>query len=110
MSERSPETRDRQRLDAWLWHARVVRTRSLARALACDGYVRVNGTRAEQPAKPVRVGDVLTIALERRVRVLEIRALGERRGNAAEAGLLFAELLADRPASPATAAIGATAP
>jgi len=34
---------DRQRIDKWLWHARVVRTRTAATALASAGHVRVNG-------------------------------------------------------------------
>jgi ribosome-associated heat shock protein Hsp15 len=34
---------DRQRLDKWLWHARVVRTRSAAAALAPTRHSRVNG-------------------------------------------------------------------
>src|ERR1039458_9208131 len=63
---------ERQRLDKWLWFARVVRTRTLAGRLVGDGHVRVNAQRIETPAKPVRPGDVLTIALERRVRVLRI--------------------------------------
>lgn len=85
------EAPGRLRLDRWLWHARVVRTRTLAQKLASDGYVRVNGVRAEQD-RPVRVGDVLTIALERQVRVLQVKALGERRGSATEASLLFEEI------------------
>jgi len=49
---------DRQRIDKWLWHARVVRTRSAAAALAEAGFVRVNGTRIEAPSAAVRCGDV----------------------------------------------------
>ena len=47
---------DRQRLDKWLWFARFARTRSLAARLASDGFVRVNGSRAEHPAKAIGVG------------------------------------------------------
>ena len=32
---------DRQRIDKWLWHARVVRTRSAAAALSDSGLVRI---------------------------------------------------------------------
>ena len=38
-----PAAGDRQRIDKWLWHARLVRTRGAAAALAGAGYVRVNG-------------------------------------------------------------------
>ena len=40
----------------------------------------------------MRVGDVLTIALERRVLVLKVAALGTRRGPLAEAQKLYEDL------------------
>ncbi len=83
---------ERQRLDKWLWFARVVRTRTLATRLVDDGHVRVNTQRVETPAKPVGPGDVLTIALERQVRVLRIVAIAPRRGGAEDAKRLFEEL------------------
>jgi ribosome-associated heat shock protein Hsp15 len=86
------EARERLRLDKWLWHARVVKSRSLAAQLVSEGHVRVNGTRVETPAKPVKPSDVLTVALERTVRVLKIVALGTRRGPASEAQGLYEDL------------------
>jgi ribosome-associated heat shock protein Hsp15 len=82
----------RQRLDKWLWFARVARTRSLAARLVAEGHVRLNARRIETPAKGVVPGDVLTIALERHVRVLRVVAPGARRGGFTEASLLFEEL------------------
>ena len=84
---------DRQRIDKWLWHARVVRTRSAAAALAASGHVRLNGARIAAPAKPVKAGDVVTIALDARVRVLKVTGFALRRG-AAEAGRALYEDLA----------------
>ncbi|MGH6801670.1 MAG: RNA-binding S4 domain-containing protein, partial [Methylocella sp.] len=43
-------------------------------------------------AKGIGPGDVLTIALERQVRVLKVVAPGARRGDFAEASRLFEEL------------------
>ncbi len=88
---------DKQRLDKYLWFARVVKTRTLAAKLIKDGHVRLNGTRTDVPAKTVGLGDVLTIALERDVRVLKILLPGERRGPYAEACLLFEDLSEKRP-------------
>ncbi len=81
-----------QRLDTWIWFARVVRTRSLAARLIAEGHVRVNAQRTVTAAKPVKPGDVLTIALEGRVRVLRVRAAGARRAGFPEARLLYDEL------------------
>ena len=73
---------DRQRIDKWLWHARVVRTRTAAAALAASGHVRLNGRRIDGASQPVRVGDVVTVALDRSVRVLKVAGFAERRGSA----------------------------
>ena len=82
----------RQRLDKWLFFARILKSREKAAALIKDGYVRVNGTRAEQPAKQVKPGDVLTIALDRKVLVLKVLLPGERRGPATEAQCLYLDV------------------
>ena len=83
---------DRQRIDRWLWHARVVRTRGAAAALAGAGYVRVNGARVIAPGRMVRSGDVVTVALDRAVRVLKVRGFVERRGPAGSAERLYEDL------------------
>ena len=76
---------DRQRIDKWLWHARIVRTRQAAAALAGSGHVRVNGERVDAPSRAVRPGDVITVALDHSVRVLKVLQFAERRGTAHDA-------------------------
>jgi len=87
-----PAAHDRQRIDRWLWHARLVRTRSDAAALAGAGYVRINGARIDAPGRMVRAGDVITVALDRRVLVLKVRGFAERRGPAGSAVALYEDL------------------
>ena len=82
----------RQRVDRWLWNARVVRTRVLAARLAASGHVRVNGQRIDAPGRALRIGDVLTIALSARVKVLRVLAFAERRGGAELAKQLYDDL------------------
>jgi ribosome-associated heat shock protein Hsp15 len=83
---------DRQRLDKWLWHARVVKARSSAAALIEAGHVRLNGVRETAPGHAVKSGDVLTIGLDRSVRVLKVVGFSERRGDAASARVLYDDL------------------
>ncbi len=83
---------DRLRIDKWLWFARVTKSRTLAQKLAASGHVRINSERVSGAAQPVKVDDVLTIALERRVLVLKIVRLGNRRGPATEARTLYEDL------------------
>jgi len=83
---------ERQRIDKWLWHARVVRTRSDAAALVAAGHVRINGQRERSAGHGVKAADVLTIALDSRVRVLRVTGFAERRGDANAAQTLYDEL------------------
>ncbi len=75
----------RQRIDKWLWHARFVRTRTDAASLVQSGHVRLNGQRCKAPGHAVRLGDVVTLALDRTVRVVEVAGFCERRGGSAAA-------------------------
>ena len=83
---------ERQRLDKWLWHARLVKARTSAAALVEAGHVRVNGVRERSPGHAVKVGDVITVGLDRSVRVLKIVGFAERRGDAASARALYVDL------------------
>jgi ribosome-associated heat shock protein Hsp15 len=93
----SDEPPPRIRLDKWLWHARFVKTRSLAAKFCNEGAVRVDGEPVSKPAQSVRPGQVLTFALGRHVRVIELVAIGERRGSPAEARLLYRDLAPPTP-------------
>jgi len=79
----------RQRIDKWLWHARMVRSRSAAAALAEAGHVRVNGSRVVAPSHLLRPGDVVTLALDRSVRILRVEGFCERRGSPERAQALY---------------------
>ena len=83
---------ERQRLDKWLWHARVVKARSSAAALVEAGHVRVNGVREKAPGHAVKIGDVVTVGLDNSVRVLKVVAFSERRGDATAARVLYEDL------------------
>ncbi len=80
------------RVDKWLWHARFFKTRSLAAREVSAGHIRINGDKTDKPARAVGPGDVLTFPQARRVRVVRIEALGERRGPAPEAQALYTDL------------------
>ncbi len=82
---------DRQRIDKWLWHARVVRTRTAAAGLVEGGLIRVNGARIDAASRVVRAGDVVTIAFDP-VKVLKVLCFSERRGSATDAAVLYENL------------------
>ena len=82
-------TSGKLRLDKWLWHARFFKTRTLAAKIVSGGHVRVNSDKISKPAYSIVVGDVLTFAQGNHIRVIEVLALGERRGPAPEAQTLY---------------------
>ena len=81
-----------QRLDKWLWCARLVKTRALAVRLIAEGKVRINGTRAQKPSRLVHEGDVVTAMALGRLTVLRVVAVAERRGPPAAALTLYEDL------------------
>jgi ribosome-associated heat shock protein Hsp15 len=85
---------DRQRIDKWLWHARMVRTRSDAAGLVTAGHVRLNGKRITLPSHPVRIGDVVTLALDRSVKVVRVEGVCDKRGAAPAARALYSDMTA----------------
>jgi len=90
---------DGQRLDKWLYFARLAKSRTLAAEWILAGKVRVNRVRAGKPSHLLRTGEVVTIAMHGRVLVLKVLAAGQRRGPAPEARGLYA-LLSPAPARP----------
>ena len=100
-----PAREPRQRIDKWLWFARLAKSRTQAQKVAISGRVRLNREKIDSASHLVKVGDTLTIGLESGVRVLRILATGTRRGPATEARLLFQDL--SPPAAPRNATIEA---
>jgi ribosome-associated heat shock protein Hsp15 len=78
------------RIDKWLWAARFFKTRALA-SKACDlGRIHSNQIQAK-PAREVKVGDMLRIKNEGGEFEIEVLALSEMRGPAAQAQTLYRE-------------------
>src|SRR4051794_2259910 len=104
---------DRQRIDKWLWAARLLKTRSLAIDAVRGGHVQVNGQRVK-PAKEVGAGDRIELRLgPRRHLTVDVRGCAERRGPASEAALLYeetAESVAAREQAAAEARLAAPRP
>jgi ribosome-associated heat shock protein Hsp15 len=86
----STEADARLRIDKWLWAARFFKTRSLAAEAIGKSRVRVNGDTVKT-AKEVRVGDRVTIEIERLRWEVEVRGICEVRGPASVAQTLYAE-------------------
>jgi ribosome-associated heat shock protein Hsp15 len=81
---------DRHRIDKWLWHVRLFKTRSLASDAVTGGKVKLDGERVKA-AHAVRVGQKVGVTTGERAIEVEILALPPRRGSAPEAQACYAE-------------------
>lgn len=86
------------RLDRLLVYLRFARTRSAACALIESRAVRRNRQPVLRINESVRIGDILTLALGQRIRVIELIALPQRRGAPAEAQAHYREIDLGPPA------------
>ncbi|HRN83846.1 MAG TPA: RNA-binding S4 domain-containing protein [Hyphomicrobium sp.] len=91
-AEARPAAETAQRLDKWLWYARIAKSRTLAATAVTDGKIKVNRVRADKPSQTVKIGDVITSRITRTVRVLRVAGIGHRRGPASEAQALYEDL------------------
>jgi ribosome-associated heat shock protein Hsp15 len=78
------------RIDKWLWAARFFKTRSAAQKAIEGGKVRLNGDRTK-PAKEIKKGDSLSIAIGASEWQINVLQLSEQRGPAPVARLLYHE-------------------
>jgi ribosome-associated heat shock protein Hsp15 len=84
---------DRHRIDKWLWHVRLFKTRALAAAAVTGGKVKLDGERVK-PAHALHIGQQLSVSLGERAIDVEVLALPLRRGPAAQAQVCYAETAA----------------
>ncbi|MBS3927591.1 MAG: hypothetical protein KGZ65_03100, partial [Sphingomonadales bacterium] len=85
--------------DKLLWFLRLAASRSFAQHWVQDGHIRLNGRRIEKPGTSIKAGDVLTLPMRSRVKVIEVAALPARRGPAEEAQSCY-RVLDERLANP----------
>ena len=90
---------ERQRVDVWLFRARLAKTRAAAARLVGEGGVRLvhagRARRLEKASAEVEAGDALVFPQRGRLFAVRVQALGARRGPAVEARALYSELDAD---------------
>ncbi len=90
-----PDFENKTRLDRWLWAARFYKTRTLASAAVSGGKVHLSGQRVKA-SRSVKVDDCYEIV--RGVERFEIivQQLGDKRGSAQIAQLLYIETEASK--------------
>ena len=88
---------DAQRLDRWLFFARIFKSRSLAQTAIEEGRVWIDGKTNVKCSETVKPGDKIVVAIGARHRWLTVLAPGVRRGPAPEAATLYDDLSPTNP-------------
>ncbi|WP_379923004.1 RNA-binding S4 domain-containing protein [Erythrobacter sp. R86502] len=83
------------RADRLLVYLRLARTRSAAITLIETHALRRNRKHVLRGAEQVRIGDVLTLAVGRSVRVIELVTIPDRRGTPSQARLHYRDVDAE---------------
>jgi ribosome-associated heat shock protein Hsp15 len=79
------------RLDAWIWAVRLVKTRSSATAMCRAGHVRVNGERAKA-AQSLKIGDEIRLRTGDEGRIVVVRQILSKRVGAPQAAVAYDDL------------------
>jgi ribosome-associated heat shock protein Hsp15 len=66
------------RIDKYIWHVRLSRTRSIAAKLVSTNKIKLNGAECK-PARDVSVGDLISIQKNNAVFTYKIKQLTKRR-------------------------------
>jgi ribosome-associated heat shock protein Hsp15 len=81
-----------QRIDKWLWHARIVKTRTLASELSSGGKVRIDKRRVSRASQTVHLENIITVPQGHRIRVLKVVGFTLRRVSASLVATLYEDL------------------
>ena len=92
-----PSDQARQRIDKWLFFARLRKSRSLAAKSVEQGDVSVNGQPIRQPSYGLKPGDTVVLSVERHDLVVKVLLSGTRRGPYEEARTLYEDLTPPPP-------------
>lgn len=91
-SARWPICGKAMRLDKFLWFVRLAATRTVAQGIAQSGHLRIDGRVVDRAHATIRIGNVLSLPLHGRVRIIRVEAIPTRRGPAPEARLCYSDL------------------
>ncbi|MDI2090039.1 RNA-binding S4 domain-containing protein [Commensalibacter oyaizuii] len=82
-----------QRIDLWLWHARIYKTRSISATITKSTAIRLNSILIHKPSTQVKRNDILTFPYHNKVRVIKILNFSKQRVAARNISLLYEEIL-----------------
>ena len=68
------------RLDIYLYYIRIFKSRSIATKFVLTNRLRISGQVTQKPHKMITVGDVLTMIINDKIKILKVLNIPNRRG------------------------------
>ena len=68
------------RLDIYLYYIRIFKSRSIATKFVLTNRLRISGQVTQKPHKMISIGDVLTISINDKIKILKVLDIPNRRG------------------------------
>lgn len=82
-----------QRIDLWMWHARIYKTRSISTKFIKLGHIRLNSCLVTKSAHAIKMNDILTFPWNEQIRVIKVLNLTKQRVAAKNISLIYQEIL-----------------
>ena len=68
------------RLDIYLYYIRIFKSRSIATKFVSTNRLRISGQVTQKPHKMISIGDVLTMIINDKIKILKVSDIPNRRG------------------------------
>jgi len=81
-----------ERIDKWLWHVRLFKTRNQAAQNCRSGKVKVNGRSSGKSSSPLKAGDRVTIQYRYHTRTVQVLDFPKRRVAAKHIDVFYRDL------------------
>ena len=72
------------RLDTYLYYIRIFKSRNIATKFVLSNRLRVSGQVTQKPHKLISLGDVLTMIINDKIKILKVLDIPNRRGSYSE--------------------------
>lgn len=82
-----------QRIDIWLWHARIYKSRSISHFSIKNEIIKINSKSVIKPATLIKKDDIITIPRNNSSRVIQVLGFSTRRVSAKLCHSLYKEIL-----------------
>ena len=80
------------RLDTYLYYIRIFKSRSIATKFVLTNRLRISGQVTQKPHRMISIGDVLTMTINDKIKILKVLDIPNRRGPYSESQNFYEDI------------------